>query len=76
MTLSLSNKWRMNKGSTRKNFGHSIANLVSAKKKLSLPLSNEQTGNLAKISFIIAREELMEIIGWMKPSIQDTSKEG
>ena len=53
----------MNKGSIRMNLGHSVANLVSAKKKLSLPLSNEQTGNLAKISFTIAREELMEIIG-------------
>ena len=45
------------------NLGHSVANLVLAKKELSLPLSNEQTGSLAKISFIIAREELMETIG-------------
>ena len=53
----------MNKGSTRMNLGHFVANLVSVKKKLSLPLSNGQTGSLAKISFTIAREELMEIIG-------------
>ena len=75
MTLSLSNKWKMNKGSTRMNLGHSVANLVSAKKKLSLPLSNGQTGSLAKISFTIVREEPMVTIGWMKPSIQDMSKE-
>ena len=53
----------MNKGSTRMNLGHFVANLVSDKKKLSLPLSNEQTGSLAKINFTIAREVLMEIIG-------------
>ena len=75
MTLSSNNKWRMDKGSTRVNLGHSVANLISSKKKLSLPLSNEQTGSLAKISFTIIREKLMETIGWMKPSIQDMSKE-
>ena len=53
----------MNKGSTRMNLDHFVANLVSAKKKLSLPLSKGQTGNLAKKSFTIVREELMETIG-------------
>ena len=53
----------MSKGSTKMNLGYSIANLVSAKKKLSLPLSDEQVGSLAKISFTIVKEELMETIG-------------
>ena len=53
----------MSKGSTKMNLGYSIANLVSAKKKLSLPLSNKQSGSLTKISFAIVREELMETIG-------------
>ena len=76
MTSSLSNKWKMNKKSTRMNLDHSVANLVSAKKKLSLPLSNKQSGSLTKISFAIVREELMETIGWMKPRDKGTSKEG
>ena len=53
----------MSKRSTRMNLGHSIANLVSAKRKLRLSLSNEQIESLAKISFTIVREELMETIG-------------
>ena len=53
----------MNKGSTRMNLGHFVANLVSVKKKLSLPLSDEQVGSLAKISFTTVREAPMTTIG-------------
>ena len=55
-------------GSLCSQFGFSQIETKSSFKK-------KQTGSLAKISFTIVKKELMVIIGWMKWSSQDTSKE-